>query len=166
MQTINFFETICGFETTQLEEFGIYDDPRNDEKSYLVFDVEETWTLSVLNKNKKSIQFYPIDGCVKILKENTNDKESTCDGMLLYDNQLILIELTEDYYKSVQDCIDQIKSTILLFIKLHPNLNLSKRFAVVSNLAKPNSTISFERCEEFREDTGFGLSIKTILKIK
>lgn len=168
MQTVNFFKSICGYETTVLDSFGIYDNPNNDEKAHLVFDDAVEWTMTVLNKTKKPIIFYPIDNCIEIFRENTakKEKESTCDGMLLYENYLFFIEVSEGYNKSVQDCMNQIKSTILLFEKHHSDFNIDKKYAVVSNSARPNSTISYERCEEFREETGFGLSIKTVLKVK
>ena len=166
MPEINFFKTNCVFKTTKVAEFGIHDELHNDTPAYLVFDDEKSSMLRVLNSTEKSIDFYPVDNCVKIYKENSKDKESTCDGMLIYDNNITFVELVESHHKSVEDCIDQIKSTISLFQKHHPHSVFTKKNAVVSNLARPNSTIYYERCEEFRENTGFGLSVKTVLKIK
>lgn len=166
MQEINFFKTSCSFETTESDRFGIHDELDNNTKAYLVFDSQKTWTLEVLNSKRKSIEFYPIDNCLKIYKENSNNKESTCDGMLKYESHLMFVELTESSHKSVEDCINQIKSTICLFQVHHPDLVFTKKSAVVSNLARPTSTISHERCLDFREETGFGLSVKTVLNIK
>ena len=166
MQEINFFNTNCGFETTKVTEFGIHDELHNDIPAYLVFDAEKSSMLRVLNSTEKLINFYPIDNCVKIHKENSKDKESICDGMLIYDNNITFVELAESHHKSVEDCIGQIKSTILLFKKHHPNSVFTKKHAIVSNLARPTSTISHEKCEDFREKNGFGLSVKTILNIK
>lgn len=166
MQEINFFKTKCKFETTEAIEFGVHDELHNDTPAYLVFDTEKSSMLRVLNATEKSVSFYPIDNCVKIYKENSTNKESICDGMLVYENNITFVELAESHHKSVEECIDQVKSTISLFQKHHPVLNFSKKNAIVSNSARPSSTISYERCEEFREDTGFGLSVKTVLKIK
>ncbi|CAH0336351.1 hypothetical protein FVB9288_02042 [Flavobacterium sp. CECT 9288] len=166
MQEINFFKTNCEFETTKVNEFGIHDELHNDIPAYLVFDAEKASMLRVLNSTGKSINFYPIDNCVKIHKENSKDKESICDGMLIYDNNITFVELAESHHKSVEDCIGQIKSTIFQFQKYHPNLVFVKKYAIVSNLARPTSTISHEKCENFREESGFGLSVKTVLKIK
>lgn len=166
MQEINFFKTNCKFETTKVAEFGIHDELHNDIPAYLVFDAEKSSMLRVLNSTEKSINFYPIDNCVKIYKKNSRDKESTCDGMLIYDNNITFVELAESHHKSVEDCIGQIKSTISLFQKHHPDSAFTKKYAVVSNLARPTSTISHEKCEDFREENGFGLSVKTVLNIK
>lgn len=166
MQQINFFNSDCGFVETKLESFGIHDELDNSTKAYLVFDSQKTWTLEVLNSKGKSIEFYPIDNCIKIYKENSKNKESTCDGMLKFDSHLIFVELTESCHKSVEECISQIKSTICLFKIYHPDLVFVKKSAVVSNPARPTSTISHERCLDFREETGFGLSVKTVLNIK
>lgn len=166
MQQIDFFNSDCGFEETKSDKFGIHDELDNDTKAYLVFDSKKTWTLKVLNLKGKSIEFYPIDNCVKIYKERSNGKESTCDGMLKFDSQLIFIELTESSYKGIEECISQIKSTICLFKKYHPHLVFAKKNAVVSKLTRRTSTIIHERCLDFREETGFGLAVKTVLKIK
>lgn len=166
MQKIDFFKTDCEFQTTKVIEFGIHDELHNDTPAYLVFNTEKSNMLRVLNSTEKPVNFYPIDNCVKIHKENSKNKESTCDGMLIYDNNITFVELVESHHKSVEVCIDQIKSTIFLFQKYHSDSNFKKKNAIVSNLARPNSTIYYERCEEFREVTGFGLSIKTVLNIK
>lgn len=166
MQEINFFKTSCEFETTKVTEFGIHDELHNNTPAYLVFDNGKSSMLRVLNSKEKSINFYPIDNCVKIYKENSKDKESTCDGMLIFDNNLTFIELAESHHKSVEDCIGQIKSTISLFQKHHPDSVFTKKNAIVSNLARPTSTISHEKCQDFREENGFGLSVKTVLNIK
>ena len=78
MQEINFFKTNCEFETTKVTEFGIHDELHNDIPAYLVFDAEKSNMLRVLNSKEKSVNFYPIDNCVKIYKENSKNKESTC----------------------------------------------------------------------------------------
>lgn len=166
MQQIDFFSSDCGFEETKSDKFGIHDELDNNRKAYLIFDSQKVWTLEVLNSEKKSIEFYPIDNCIEIYKENSKNKESTCDGMLKFDSHLIFIELTESSHKSVEECISQIKSTICLFKKYHPNLFFAKKNAVVSKLTRRTSTIIHERCLDFREETGFGLSVKTVLKIK
>lgn len=166
MQKIDFFDTCCQYETTTNSIFGIHDELHNNTPAFLVFDTEKSYMLKILNPNIKSICFYPIDNCVIIYKENSKDKESTCDGMLVFDEHLVFVELAESHHKSVEDCIEQISSTIFLFKRLHSDLIFNKKLAVVSNLARPTSTISFERCLDFKEKTGFGLSVKTILNIK
>lgn len=166
MEVRDFFENSCEVQITEVESFGIYDELHNNSPAYLVFNFEKDYMLHVVNYNKKGIRFYPIDNCIKIFKENTKDKESSCDGMLVYENNLYFVELAKSCHKSVEDCISQLKSTIILFERFHSDLVFLKKYAIVSNMARPTSSISHEKCLDFREETGFGLSIKTVLNIK
>lgn len=166
MLKVNFFDTPCEFNTTSADEFGIYDEPNNSLKAYLVFNDEIVPQLKVLNSKSKSIIFYPIDNCVKVYKANGTDKESTCDGMLLFDNQFIFVELTESRHKSIEDCIYQIISTIKIFKQNHSDVFYSKKSAIISNISKPSVTLKHDRYEAFKQETSYHLSVKTVLKIK
>lgn len=87
-----FLETPCKEPPITDSEFGICDD-ENGTKAYSNTINREKWVATVKNDGSKEVAFTPIDNCIIILKEGTNDKESTCDGMLTFSNSLFLVEL-------------------------------------------------------------------------
>ncbi|WP_445710530.1 hypothetical protein [Flavobacterium sp.] len=161
----DFYDSPCGSQTTVADDFGIHDELDNDIPAYLVFDEEKVWMLRVSNVKNIEILFYPIDNCIKILKEGTNNKDSLCDGFLLYKDVINFVELAESRHKSTEKCINQLRSTIEYFKKKHVIDDFSKKTAIVSNIKKITSSVSFERQEDFKNETGFTLYIKTTLNI-
>lgn len=162
---INFFKTKCDSEQTSYELFGIHDEIGNDIPAYLVYNEDKSWMLTIQNVANKIIDFHPIDNCLKILKPETKDKESLCDGFFTFENSICFIELAESKHKSPADCINQLKSTLKQFKNHHPVNGYIKKLAIVSNIRKISSTISAERQENFKLETGFNLLIKTKLEI-
>lgn len=46
-----------------------------------------------MNGNEELVTFTPRDNCIIVLKPGTKDKESTCDGALIWKDGLYLVEL-------------------------------------------------------------------------
>lgn len=97
-------------------------------------------------------------------------KESSCDGMILYndDSSICFVELKDVRTSGwISDAIDQLKETIKVFNKNHDYHNFSDRTAYAANCCHPNfQTSCRERLQEFRSQTHFRLAPQATIEIK
>lgn len=161
----DFYNSSCTPEITNVDNFGIYDELDNNVPAYLVFNENKIWILRVFNQKNLAVSFHPIDNCISILKEGTKNKDSLCDGFLLYQDTINFVELAESRHKSTEKCINQLKSTIEYFKLKHSVDEFLSKGAIVSNIKKLTSSVSIERQDDFKQETGFMLYIKTKLVI-
>lgn len=77
--------------TSNKSEFGICDD-MNLSPAYIDELRQAAWIAVVKNNLGREVEFYAIDNCVKILREDGR-QESSCDGILKADSELVFIEL-------------------------------------------------------------------------
>lgn len=88
----NFFETECKEPARTAILFGICDDD-NSSKAYTSVENKNNWIAIIKNDKQKSVSFIAIDNCIEFFKEGTNNQESTCDGMLIFEETIHLVEL-------------------------------------------------------------------------
>ena len=166
--SVNFFETACKEGARNEKLFGICDD-QDGIKAYTTSNNSEKWVAKVINDNNVTLSFTPIDNCIIVLKEGTNDKESTCDGMLTFTNSLFLVELKDKGPGGwVSDAKGQLENTIKLLNK-HQNLeNIKYKKAYACNKRHPSFTVieSSERKAFFERTNGFRLDVQAEIVIK
>ena len=160
--SIDFFNTSCAEAPQATKEFGLCDD-QNSRKAYSNVDDSSKWIAIVKNENKIRVQFTPIDNCMNIKKNGLNELESTCDGMLTFENSIYLVELKNSRTRGWRSkSIKQLENTISLIKKNHSIDHLENRKAFASNkkrqvFRESNSSQS----KEFLTTTGFTLHEQT-----
>lgn len=72
-------------------------DPKNSLPAFTTCDKSLRWNATINNPKERTFQFVPIDNNIIICKSDGKSKESTCDGMLLVEQNQILafIELKD-----------------------------------------------------------------------
>ena len=164
--SLDFFDNKCKEKYRKDEIFGLCD-KEDDNKAYSDISNPEDWVATVKN-NYKDVTFTPIDNCITILKENAKDKESTCDGMLTFDNSIYLVELkVRGTGGWLSDAINQLKNTIRL-IRENQDINYRYKKAFACNRKHPSfTTIDNELSKRFFEETdGFRIDAQAEIIIK
>lgn len=164
---IDFFNSYCSEEPRSDIEFGLCDD-KDDEKAYSDINNQDNWIATVHNKLQIPIQFTPIDNCLNIRKPNSNDHESTCDGMLTFSNNLYLVELKTQRSEWITEAIGQLENTTKLLRHFNEedlsNFKFKKAFA--SNKRHPRFTVlNAERKKRFFDVTGFRLDVQATITV-
>ena len=153
--SVNFFKEECKTESDN-EEFGICDKPPPaTEPAYIDENDSSQWIAIVKNSQRRTAEFYAVDHCIAIYKEDGN-MDSRCDGMLLYSNNLIFIELKErkkgQWFKKGRE---QLTATIKRFKAENDLTDYDKIEAYVCNSLKPlANTGQMENIQKFKDDTG------------
>lgn len=164
--SIDFFNTECKESVRNNATFGICD-KQDETKAYTDIENENIWVAKVKNINRIDIVFTPIDNCMNILKGGTNDKESTCDGMLTFENSIYFVELKVQRTGGwLPDAIDQLKNTINL-LKAYNNLEkIRYKKAYACNKKHPSFyVIDVERKKRFFDETGFRIHVEAKILI-
>jgi hypothetical protein len=164
--SIDFFNNPCKEDPRTDNQFGICDD-QNHTKAYTDITDPSKWVAKVLNQNSKSITFTAIDICLNILKENSQEQESSCDGMLTYTEGIIFVELKDQGKGWIPKAKDQLENTIKLFQINHPNDNHKFKKAYVCNKKHPFfQKIDNEENLRFFRQYSFRLDIQREIVIK
>ena len=160
---INFFEGKCQSKTSE-KDFGLCD--KKDEQPALIATLnDKEWIAVIENKNKIEITFTAIDKCIQIYRKN-GKTEKCCDGMLIYTNNIVFIELKESRKRWIKNGIEQLKTTIKRFKENH-NINIfRKKQAFLSNKKHPNfQSGHIEKMELFYKELKVRLHIQNKIKI-
>jgi len=165
----NFFITNCKEPERTDVLFGICDD-ENEDKAYTDIENEDKWIAIVKNEMQEPVSFTAIDNCLDVLKEGTNDQESTCDGMLTFNQYLYLVELKNQNTSGWKPrAFEQLENTIQL-IKQDPNFDrfkYKKAFACNKKKKRPRfKTSDNERNRRFFAKYGFRIGIQSTIVIK
>lgn len=130
--SIDFCNPSCQTVTTW-KRFGIYDAEDKKPAIITVYD-EQLWNAIVINKRSIEIVFTAIDNCITIVRDN-GEMESSCDGMLTYENTLLLIELKNKRGSWQYEGLSQIESTIKKMKIEQPDLynSFKKKKAIIAN---------------------------------
>src|SRR5947209_8313519 len=114
--SINFFSAACSEAPRKDTRFGICDD-QDSTKAYTDTANSDKWIAVVRNENSEEVIFTAIDNCTSVLKAGTNQRESTCDGMLTFRNRLYLVELKDQNQRTrrwIDEALGQLENTIKL----------------------------------------------------
>lgn len=166
--SVNFFETNCKEVSRNDKLFGICDD-QNGTKAYTDHINDTNWIAKVKNDNQIDVSFTAIDNCIIVFKEGTKDKESSCDGMLTFDQSLYLVELKKQGAGGwISDAKRQLENTIKLILENHDLSNFRYKKAFACNRKHPNFTVidTAERKSFFERTGGFRIDAQAEIVIK
>lgn len=147
------------------ERFGIID---NGELAYVITDTnDDEWDAIVSNPDGKHLQFIPVDHNI-IVVEN-GDERSMCDGMLytLTHDYVAFIEIKDKVSSWMEEAIEQLSSTIEVFLDNHGDQAKGNRFAYACNPRHPRFAYSKkQRMQEFYNKYGFRLRVQQEIVVK
>ncbi len=163
MSAVDFFNSDC-LESLRTDiQFGLCDDETHQTAYTDTLDSQK-WIAQVNNPLKKKIAFYAIDNCQVVLQPGSLNRESTCDGMLVESNKLILVELKNRGIGGWRkDAISQLENTIRL-MSIHHDLSQFKlKKAYACNRKHPQfAQLESELKLKFRRNNhGFHLDIQS-----
>lgn len=171
---VDFFTGFCADgspsdDTTSAELFGICDDapvagaPRR--RAYIDHSDSDKWLATVVNQPRHQVVFKGVDNCITILKGNGN-LQSRCDGILLYDDFTLFIELksrADDSTKWMTESASQVKQTIKDFRRGHPE-DTTFMEAYLVNAQRPAFQEGRQNfIDRFYKDTGVILHVEATI---
>lgn len=163
---MSFFGTSCSEIARNEEEFGLCDGQGLNRAFSTIHD-PALWVAVVKNPTRGTITFTALDHCLDFRKNDTNDQESLCDGMLTFDNGLFLVELKA--WRSsgwMSKAESQLRNSIALLREQHDVSTFRLRKACICNKRRPNfHVIETARKRAFFDETGFRLDVNTTIAI-
>lgn len=164
--SVNFFETDCKEESRKEKEFGICDN-QNGTKAYTDIVNSRNWIAKVKNDNEIDVSFTAIDNCIIVHKEGTKEKESSCDGMLIFKNSLFLVELKVQGKDWIPKAKSQLENTIKLITENHDLSDFRYKKAYACNRKHPSfNVLESSEKKSFFDKTGFRLDAQAEILIK
>lgn len=165
--SIDFFNSPCRESARKEKLFGICDD-QDGKKAYTNTSDPESWIARVINNPSHEIAFTAIDHCTTVYTEGTNELESTCDGMLTFEDSLYLVELKNDRTGGwIPDATRQLENTIKLLQRHHNLAEYKYLKAFVCNRKHPRfKTIENSTNKAFFDRTKFRLDVQANIAIK
>ncbi len=161
-----FFETNCKESARNEKRFGICDD-QNGTKAYTDTADDTKWIAKVINDNEIDTSFTTIDNYIIVYKAETREKESSCDGMLTFADNLYLVELKIQSKDWITRAKSQLENTIRLISENHNISNFKHKKAYACNRKHPRfHTIEASEKKSFFVKTGFRLDTQAEIKIK
>jgi len=157
------FDKKCqSFSSAKL--FGLCDDPAPSLKpAYIDEHDDSKWLARVVNEELFQVIFSAIDHCIAF-KRNDGRMEKRCDGVLVYNSNIIFVELKDRNISGsnwIKEAESQLLATINYFESKNEGSNFRKKMAYIANRAKPyfrRGQIS--RMEQFQKSTGYVLRIE------
>lgn len=154
---INFFDEDCTEETIA-SLFGLCDE-ESGRPAYIDTENQNTWIAEVTNKENKKVEFVAVDNCIEVLEEN-GDMAKRCDGLLVYKQNLVFVELKRIRKNWVKEGIEQLKATITHFKANSDEAAFSRKRAFLANNKHPQFKYSHKQeMQSFFNETGFRLII-------
>ncbi len=164
---INFFDNKCKSSSHKIE-FGLCDDPPPaDNPAYIDENDNSKWLGVVKNYGNKVIEFIAIDACIDIRRLD-GKLDSRCDGLLVYDQNLIFVELKSreggQWFKKGRL---QLTNTIQSFKLNYDMTEYNEIYGNVCNNLRPQSHSGHaSNIQQFFDETGFILKGESIIEIK
>lgn len=161
---MDFFKPECQSGPFSEARFGLCDD-QNATRAYVDTAAPEKWVATVENPSQRAVTFTAIDKCV--IQDGDELGRGRCDGMLSTDNLLYLVELKDQKKDWETRAIEQLESTILFLLAVHPEvrrLRHKKAFGC-NKRHKPFALIEHERKQRFFQNYGFRIHIQAVIKI-
>lgn len=128
--SLNFLENPCREPERTDIRFGLCDD-QNGQKAYSDAENEARWIATIKNDQAIPLVFTPIDKC--IIQDGEYPGHGRCDGMLTSSDHLYFVELKDQAKDWLQTAIDQLESTIKLFMEHHDLNEFRHKKAYVCN---------------------------------
>lgn len=164
--SVDFFNTTCKESARTESRIGVCDDQDNT-KAYTNVDNENKWIAIIKNNNNISVAFTPIDNCFIILKAGSQNRESTCDGMITFNESLFLIELKEQGTGGwVSRALGQLENTVKILLENHDLNDIKYKKVFACNKKHPRFTvIDNERNKRFFKTYGFRIDVQAEITI-
>ena len=138
-------------------EFGICD---KDGISFTLTDGDpDKWVAVVHNETQAECQYVPVDHNI-VVRNKRGEERSMCDGMLYKTDLswLSFIELKEVRKGWKSKPLEQLESTVQVFLASHDPNSFGHRFAYAVNRRHPRFAYSRkEEMQTFRNKYGFSL---------
>ncbi|RPD49867.1 hypothetical protein DNI29_03455 [Hymenobacter sediminis] len=167
---VDFFTSRCADgslsdDVTNAAEFGLCDDPhvagQPKKRAYVDEHDSEKWIARVINHPRYEVTFKGVDNCIIVERPATGqqvEKESSCDGILLYEENIIFVELKDKKRDWLKGAVEQVQATITAFKVSHDIENYKMRRAYVVNKAQPQFNAGRnQRANSFFAETGIVL---------
>ncbi|MCB0515289.1 MAG: hypothetical protein R2798_12305 [Chitinophagales bacterium] len=162
----DFFQTDCKEPSRNDKQFGICDD-QDGAKAYTDITDNTKWIAKVTNEKEIAVSFTAIDNCIIVHKEKTTNKESSCDGMLTFNDSLFLVELKVQRKDWIPDAKQQLENTIKLIVENHNFSNFRYKKAYACNKKHPSfHTLEASEKKSFFDKTGFRLDIQAEIVVR
>ena len=166
--SVIFFDTECTESSRKEKQFGICDD-QNGTKAFTDAADSSKWIAKVRNENEIDISFTAIDNCIIAHKEGTKERESSCDGMLTFNQSLYLVELKKQGTGGwITDAKKQLENTIRLISENHDLSSFRYKKVFACNRKHPNFTV-IDKTEKklfFKRTKGFRIDVQAEILIK
>jgi hypothetical protein len=152
--SIDFFQSSCQQKLSD-PLFGLCDD-QDGRRAYTNTTDPGRWIATVKNDRNKDLVFTAIDHC--IISDTELLTRRRCDGMLSSDELICFVELKDRNRGWIEEAIEQLESTIKLFVKRHGQPTQRHRKAFACNRAHPHfQEFDNERNQRFFQTFGFRL---------
>jgi hypothetical protein len=149
--------------------FGICDDQAGT-KAYTDADQNNSgsWIATVKNVNHVAVTFTAIDNCAIFLKPGTEEKMSTCDGLLTFNNSFYLVELKVQRTGGwITTAIGQLESSIKILLAIGIPAQYKYKKAFACNRKHPYfQSIDNELNKRFFRTYGFRIDVQAEIVIK
>lgn len=162
---VNFFDERAKTNSSNTQ-FGLCDDPPPAKNPAYIDEYDQTkWIGIVSNQARKSIDFYPIDNCIPVMKAN-NELERRCDGMLRFESSLFFVELKTGEKGWLGVGREQLTISIQKFQQNHDLSTFTKIEAFICNSSRPVSKSNYMiEIQKFKNDTGYVLNVQQKIEI-
>jgi len=162
--SLDFLNTPCRERPRTSSLFGLCDD-QDGTKAYSDMKNRTKWVVAVRNPKMVEIVFTAIDKC--IIMDNEFHDLKRCDGMLTTNEHLFFVELKSKRTDWIQDAIEQIESTIQLFMENHKDTFYRYKKAYICNKKHPHfHQINHETSLSFFSKYGFRIDIQAEIVFK
>lgn len=171
MSRVDFLASKYRLEPKRFEKEIWLCDPADGKPAYSTSDktCPDKLIATVKNDNEIGIQFVPVDNNIVYYRDN-GEKESSCDGMILYDNDrsICFVELKDVRTAGwLSDAISQLMKTITVFNQNHDFHKFAARTAYAANCHHPHFQNSCrDQLIDFRKKTHFRLAPEATIRIK
>lgn len=152
MNKVNFFKVKYRLEPFRNNEKCGIIDGINEVPAYTTVDPSITWEAIINNPNLRIFQFIPIDKNIIWYKPHSKNKESSCDGMILVDqNEMLVFVELKDWTSGggLSKAVDQLRKTIKCFLENHRYSDFHVRRAYAAN--RHHSYFHYSRKDEIDE---------------
>lgn len=129
---------------------------------------QREWEAVVVNNAADMLQFVPVDKNITVGKDSGTER-SMCDGMLYKTDKtwLAFVEMKDRTKKDVGSAMDQLESTIELFLKTKSSKKVGTKYAYVANRRHPDFSRGMgETKQRFYNKCGFHLCCKNTIEVK
>ena len=169
---VNFFAPVYQREQPRKDLlFGVNDGTQQNGEESLAYTTsdegDKPWNANVDNHEGHEVLFTPLDHNI-IIHPTPGETYSLCDGMLRQGNDwLAFVELKVVGEGWIQSNIDQLESTIRLFLSNHDYKAYRHREAYAANRKHPSYHFSHKvQMNEFHSKTKFRLLMQNSIKVK